>query len=241
MERLGMGHRRAVPGTLGDLHGNFRTIYAGPSLLACLLEVLAHFRNDARLSMELDEIVEDDKDKVLHPTIAPGQVPKEWLDVRTAASAELSGRYCAVTDSGSVAALYPHFIGLALSLGLADFDAAALKDARPRRLTQAVAAWLYEITDFGILRSAVSPRVWARLVWTRLMPSSLVVKLCGRMAAVSSYLARPGCTTAVITPRSVIGYADSGVAGLLALGTADLRRVRSPDCVQGNVEQFPLA
>jgi hypothetical protein len=68
--------------------------------------------------------------------------------LRAAASAELSGRYCAVTASSSVAALYPHFIGQALSLGLADFDAAALKDARPRRLTQAVAAWLYEMTDF---------------------------------------------------------------------------------------------
>ncbi|MGO4192725.1 RES domain-containing protein [Arthrobacter sp. YAF17] len=136
------------PGRWDDLHGNFRTIYAGSSLLACLLEVLAHFRKDARLSMELDEIVEDDEDKVLHPTITPGQVPREWLEVRAAASAELSGQYCAVTASGSVAALYPHFIGLALSLGLADFDAAALKDARPRRLTQAVAAWLYEMTDF---------------------------------------------------------------------------------------------
>jgi hypothetical protein len=136
------------PGRWDDLHGNFRTIYAGSSLLACLLEVLAHFRKDARLSVELDEIVEDDEDKVLHPTIAPGQVPKEWLDERAAASAELSGRFCAVTASGSVAALYPNFIGLALSLGLADFDAAALKDARPRRLTQSVAAWLYEMTDF---------------------------------------------------------------------------------------------
>ncbi len=135
------------PGRWDDLHGNFRTIYAGSSLLACLLEVLAHFRRDARLSLELDEILEDDEDKVLHPTITPGQVPREWLEVRTAASAELSGRYCAVTASGSVAALYPHFVGLALSLGLADFDAAALKDARPRRLTQAVAAWLYEMTD----------------------------------------------------------------------------------------------
>jgi hypothetical protein len=125
------------PGRWDDLHGNFRTVYAGSSLLACLLEVLAHFRKDARLSVELDEIIEDDEDAVLHPTLPPGKVPKEWLDERAAVSAELSGRYCAVTDSGSVAALYPHFIGLALSLGLADFDAAALKDARPRRLTQA--------------------------------------------------------------------------------------------------------
>jgi hypothetical protein len=117
------------PARWDDLHGNFRTIYAGSSLLACLLEVLAYFRKDARLSIELDEITEDDEDRVLHPTIAPGQVPKEWLDERATASAELSGRYCAVTASGSVAALYPNFIGLTLSLGPADFDAAALKDA----------------------------------------------------------------------------------------------------------------
>jgi len=47
------------PGRWDDLHGNFRTVYAGSSLRACLLEVLAAFRRDARLAMELDEIVED--------------------------------------------------------------------------------------------------------------------------------------------------------------------------------------
>ncbi|MGO4806443.1 hypothetical protein AB4089_15080 [Arthrobacter sp. 2MCAF15] len=92
--------------------------------------------------------------------------------MRAAASAELSGRYCAVTDSGSVAALYPHFIGMALSLGLADFDAAALKDARQRHLTQAVAAWLYEMTDFDgvnfasrqVTISSCGPSLSARVI-----------------------------------------------------------------------------
>ena len=95
---------------------------------------------------ELDEIVEDDEDAVLHPTLSPGEVPREWLDARAAARAELSGNYCAVTASQTVSALYPHFVGKALSLGLADFDAAALRDARPRHLTQAIASWLYETT-----------------------------------------------------------------------------------------------
>jgi hypothetical protein len=135
------------PGRWDDLQGNFRTVYAGSSLLACLLEVLAGFRRDARLAAELDDIVEDAEDSVLHPTIAPGQVPREWLDARAATSAELAGNYCAVTDSASIAILYPHFIGTALRLGLADLDAAALKDARPRELTQAVATWIYETTD----------------------------------------------------------------------------------------------
>jgi hypothetical protein len=135
------------PGRWDDLHGNFRTVYAGSSLRACLLEVLAAFRRDARLATELDEIVEDDEDAVLHPTLRSGEVPREWLDARAATSAELTGTYCAVTDSQSIAVLYPHFIGMALSLGLLDLDAAALKDARPRQLTQAIAAWIYETTD----------------------------------------------------------------------------------------------
>lgn len=135
------------PGRWDDLHGNFRTVYAGSSLLACLLEVLAGFRHDARLAMELNEIIEDDADAVLHRTVAPGHVPREWLDARTATSAELAGTYCGVTDSKSIAVLYPHFIGTALRLGLADLDAAALKDARPRELTQAIATWIYETTD----------------------------------------------------------------------------------------------
>lgn len=134
-------------GRWDDLHGNFRTVYAGSSLRACLLEVLAGFRRDARLAMELDEIVEDDEDGVLYPTLVSGQVPREWLDARAATSADLTGNYCAVTDSRSIAVLHPHFIGVALSLGLLDLDAAALKDARPRRLTQAIAAWIYETTD----------------------------------------------------------------------------------------------
>ena len=153
------------PGRWDDLHGNFRTVYGGSSLRACLLEVLAAFRRDARLATELDEIVEDDEDAVLQPTLVSGQVPREWLDARAATSAELTGTYCAVTDSRSIAVLYPHFIGVALSLGLLDLDAAALKDARPRRLTQAISAWLYETTDLdGVTfasRHGDDLRLWA--------------------------------------------------------------------------------
>jgi hypothetical protein len=134
-------------------------------LQACLLEVLAGVRRDARLALELDEIVEDDEDAVVYPTVAPGQVPREWLDARAATSADLAGNYCAVTNSKSVAVLYPHFIGIALGLGLADFDAAALKDARPRELTQAIAAWIYENTDLdGVTfasRHGDDLRLWA--------------------------------------------------------------------------------
>ncbi len=37
---------------VGCLHGNFRPVYAGSSLQACLLEVLVGFRRDARLAVK---------------------------------------------------------------------------------------------------------------------------------------------------------------------------------------------
>src|SRR3546814_3536883 len=48
-------------GRWDDRPGNFRTVYAGSTLLACLLEVLAGFRPDLTLALELGDIVEDDR------------------------------------------------------------------------------------------------------------------------------------------------------------------------------------
>lgn len=136
-------------GRWDDRDGNFRTIYAGDNLLACLLEVLAGFRVDHDLVADLEAISEDPHDAIAHPTIPPGEVPLTWLEPRMAASAELNGTFCAVTATESIAALHPHFVALAHSMSLHDFDAAALKDARPRKLTQSVATFLYETTDFA--------------------------------------------------------------------------------------------
>lgn len=74
-------------------------------------------------------------------------MPQQWLDSRKIATGTLTGTSCVVAASETVASLYQDFIGMALSLGLIDFDAAALKDACPRRPTQSVATWLYESTD----------------------------------------------------------------------------------------------
>ena len=70
-----------------------------------------------------------------------------WLTPRVGASARLTGQFCAVTAAASLAALHPVFISLALRLRLKDFDAAALKDARARELTQRVANHLYTTTS----------------------------------------------------------------------------------------------
>lgn len=132
-------------GRWDDRDGNFRTIYAGGDLLGCILEVLACFRPDQTLAEALAGI--ENNDPTALPTQRAGLVPRSWLTPRAGATARLTGIYCAVTHSATIAALRPAFIVQATKLGLSDFDAAALKDARSRALTQAVATYLYETTD----------------------------------------------------------------------------------------------
>lgn len=166
-------------GRWDDSAGNFRTVYAGTTLLGCLLEVLACFRPDSVLVGELEGIDEDDLDAEHHPTTPPGSVPHNWADKRLIGTATLRGPFCAVTSAASIAALRPDFIASALTLGLHDFDAAALKDGRPRALTQAVATALHqrtglvgvvfnsrlgdELTLFAIFERAGDPSVSPRL------------------------------------------------------------------------------
>ena len=63
-------------GRWDDPDGNYRTLYTGNTLLGCLLEVLAGFRPDPTLADDLDGIIEDPYDELVHPTPAPGIVPR---------------------------------------------------------------------------------------------------------------------------------------------------------------------
>ncbi|MDQ0744223.1 hypothetical protein QFZ62_001531 [Clavibacter sp. B3I6] len=51
--------------------GSYRTVYAGSTPLACLVELLAPFRPDPAVVDELAAIQEDEADASLHPTVAP--------------------------------------------------------------------------------------------------------------------------------------------------------------------------
>lgn len=125
--------------------GLYRIIYAGGSLEACLIELLAPFRKDPLLAMEMGEIDVDAKDVEEHPTVPSGFIDvDEWLGMRLASSAHLNGSFCDVTDSQTIATLREQFYPKAtLEYGLHDFDTAALKDARPRELTQSVSQYLW--------------------------------------------------------------------------------------------------
>jgi RES domain len=136
-------HDGRFNGRWDDPDGRYRTLYSGLTLISCLLEVLACFRPDPRLMLELGDIDEDPEDGALWPTATSGEVPLTWLDPRVASSATLVGTYCSVTRSDTLSALRPLFLARAVGLGLPDLDTAALRLARPRSLTQAISAWLY--------------------------------------------------------------------------------------------------
>ncbi len=103
-------------GRWDDAAGNFRTIYAGSTLLGCLLEVLACFRPDPVLVDEIAAIEEDMQEATEHPTVPAGAVAHDWADKRRIGTARLSGQFCAVTSAETIAALRPTFILAALSM-----------------------------------------------------------------------------------------------------------------------------
>lgn len=181
-------------GRWDDIHGQFRTVYAGESLFACLIEVLAKYRVDAVLAAALELIEEDAADMTEFPSRPAATVSYRWLEEREASRATLSGTFCAVTESESIAALYPHFVVPARQLGKVDFDAAALKDSGPRNLTRSIASWLYDQVEPSVdgveftSRHGDDLRLWA--IFERLYAESNI----------SSRLSR--ITVAALTPET---------------------------------------
>lgn len=144
VDRQYAGHNR-----WDDADGVFRTVYAGDSLYACYVEVLAYARPDLDTdgSGLLDGVTEDPEDAAAYPVPAAGTIPQEWIEARMIGTAELSAPCADVRAADTIAALRPVFLRLAHALGYPDFDTAALKSAYPRELTQRIATYLYALTD----------------------------------------------------------------------------------------------
>jgi hypothetical protein len=132
-------------GRWDDPHGTRRSIYVGSSALACYLEVLARFRPDPQLQRELADIADDADDDDHYPTAAAGTLPRSWCDPRLLASGRLHGSFAVPAHQESLPTLRRRFLAMAQAFGLADLDAAAIRDSRPRALTQAISAWIYTL------------------------------------------------------------------------------------------------
>jgi hypothetical protein len=139
-----------------DVERSFRTVYAADSRYGCFVEVLAHFRPDPELVASMAEIEVEPEDGREHPTNPAGQIDRKWVERHLISSARVSGTFCDVTTASTIAALRPEFISVAVSLGLPDFDSAAIKLARPRELTQRLASHIYGLpTSAGTLFAGV--------------------------------------------------------------------------------------
>ena len=132
-------------GRWDDPAGVWRTLYGGSSALACYLEVLAVFRADPDAARDMDEIAVDDGDD-LYPSVRAGELPRAWCESRLMCSAELSGRFVLVGHYETLPTLRQQFLPTAKECGLPDLDAAAIRDSKHRRLTQAISAWVYTLT-----------------------------------------------------------------------------------------------
>lgn len=142
-------HQYAGKARWDDSAVAFRTTYAGDSLYACFVELLAYSRPDVKEdgSGLLDGIVEDPQDAEEFPTPPAGAIERNWMAAKMTGTADLDGCYVDVRLSDTISALRPGYLRLALSLGFEDFDAASLKSAHPRELTQRLAADLYALTE----------------------------------------------------------------------------------------------
>src|SRR5690625_5264236 len=131
-------------GRWDDPHGNWRSAYVGQSALVCYLEVLAPFRPDPLLAAELEDVEEDPIDAIEAHTLGGGLLPREWCQPRTVGKAHLYGCYVLPSDMESLPTLHSRFLRLAADYDLPDVDTAAIRQAEPRALTQAIAAWIYD-------------------------------------------------------------------------------------------------
>ena len=87
----------------------------------------------------------DDADD-LYPTVRAGELPRAWCESRLICSAELSGWFILIGHYETLPTLRQQFLPTAKECGLQDLDAAAIRDSKHRRLTQAISAWVYTLT-----------------------------------------------------------------------------------------------
>lgn len=134
-------------GRWDDPDGVWRTLYCGISALACYLEVLAFARPSPQLVADLDDITVEDDDHASYPTLPPGELPLSWCGRRMLGRGTLTGSFALPTHPNSIATLRSIFRPMAIRHGMDDLDTAALRDGRPRALTQAVSSWMYTLTS----------------------------------------------------------------------------------------------
>ena len=136
-------------GTFGnrfdDPMGVYRVLYASSQRLGCFIETLARFRVDVSFVAEL-ALMENGEDDFA----AFGTVRRAWLKGRCIGTAKVEGEYANIYALGWVNHLRTALAGIAVKLGMKDFDLSSLEPAEPRLLTQRAGRIAFELGFAGI-------------------------------------------------------------------------------------------
>jgi len=123
----------------------YRVLYASSQRLGCFIETLARFRVDVSFiaDMALMENGEDD-------FTAFGTVRRAWIRGRCIGTANVEGEYADIYALGWVSHLRSALAGIAVKLGMKDFDLSSLERAEPRLLTQQTGRIAFELGYAGV-------------------------------------------------------------------------------------------
>ncbi len=153
--RIGRGENplrasEATPTDLGDtksgnrfdsLLGNFGTLYFGTTLEVCFGETLSRYRRDPKLAFIDDEWEELGFMKT-------GTVPADWRHRRTAVKVQLDGepRFFNVENAANMRLIEKELGPVLAILGHDQLDVSVLRGG-DRRVTRAIAQWVYQLAD----------------------------------------------------------------------------------------------
>lgn len=135
----------AADGTFGnrwdDSQSEYRVLYASSTRLGAFVEVLARFRPDPHVAVELDAITGEESG-----ALPPGRVPSSWLGSRLLGDGALTGRFADIGQSESLREIRQELAARLVHYNISDLDGAAIRLSLPRRLTQEISRFVYEKT-----------------------------------------------------------------------------------------------
>ena len=128
-----------------DPAGVYRVLYASSQRLGCFVETLARFRVDVSFVADL-ALMENGEDDFT----ALGTVRRAWIKGRCIGTANVEGEYADLYALGWVSHLRTALAGIAVKLGMTDFDLSSLEPAEPRILTQQASRIAFELGYAGV-------------------------------------------------------------------------------------------
>ena len=126
-------------GRFDDPDSSYRVLYAASRPLGAYLETMAWARPDPAVDLDVIAI----SDPADEDDYAAGLIPRDWIDRRRLGRACAAGTLAAVGHSQSLSRLRGSMAGSMAAHGVAEVDAAAIRETAPRAFTQDLGRLVY--------------------------------------------------------------------------------------------------